>query len=184
MLVILTGLAVGWIRKGKILAMPFVKLKLIWLLFVAYALQHISIAWLHGTAYEVVLIVSYLSILGFCVVNWRVPGVIWNLAGTAANFLVMLVNGLRMPAYLPAARALDAALVPALIRGRYAKSVAMSTHTHLNFLGDIFSFAIKPASLISVGDILFAIGLVILIQHAMRSEGGPTGNGVQAETAH
>lgn len=184
MLVILTGLAVGWIRKGKILAMPFVKLKLIWLLFVAYALQHISIAWLHGTAYEVVLVVSYLSILGFCVVNWRVPGVIWNLAGTAANFLVMSVNGLRMPAYLPAARALDAALVPALIRGQYAKSVAMSTHTHLNFLGDIFSFAIKPASLISVGDILFAIGLVILIQHAMRSEGGPTGNGVQAETAH
>lgn len=184
MLVILTGLAVGWIRKGRILSMPFMKLKLIWLLFVAYVLQHISIAWLHGTAYEVVLVVSYLSILGFCVVNWRIPGVIWNLVGTAANFLVMVVNGLRMPAYVPAARALDPALIPALMRGQYGKSVAMSTHTNLNFLGDIFSFAIKPASLISVGDILFAIGLVILIQHAMRSEGGPAGHAVQAEPSH
>ncbi|MBX5436713.1 MAG: DUF5317 family protein, partial [Alicyclobacillaceae bacterium] len=49
-------------------------------------------------------------------------------------------------------------------------------HTHLNFLGDIFPITIWPQSIISIGDIVFSIGLVILIQYAMRSgKGGAAG---------
>jgi hypothetical protein len=79
----------------------------------------------------------------------------------------MAANGLRMPAYIPAVRHFNPSVVPSLIRGEYGKSIAMGNNTHLNFLGDIFTFDIGYVTLISIGDVLFAIGLVIFIQHAM-----------------
>lgn len=77
-----------------------------------------------------------------------------------------------MPAYVPAVKAMAPNILPLVVKGEYGKSIAMSSTTHLNFLGDIFYFQIQPASLISVGDIIFAIGLVVLIQHAMRLKRG------------
>lgn len=181
--VILAGLAVGWIRKGSLWAVTNIRLRAIWLLPISYILQHVSIDYLTGITYEVTIVFSYVSLLIFCLQNIRVPGLLWAFGGTAANFLAMLSNGLRMPAYLPAVQHMAPTMIPRLMRGEYGKSIAMTAHTHFNFLGDIFSFEIKPASLISVGDILFAIGLVILIQYGMRMGKGGTVGGVQAETA-
>ncbi|GMA51292.1 hypothetical protein GCM10025857_26490 [Alicyclobacillus contaminans] len=167
--VVLTGLLVGWIRKGSVWDITNIRIRLLWLLPIAYLLQHISIAYLDGVYYELSIVLSYLALMVFCAVNIRTPGIAWGLAGTASNFLAMVVNGLRMPAYVPAVEHMAPSYVPALMSGHYGKSVAMSSKTHLNFLGDIFSFQIHPVSLLSIGDILFAIGFVILIQHAMRS---------------
>ncbi len=181
--VVLTGLIIGWLRKGSLWAIPNVRLRALRILPVAYGLQHVSIAYLNGLAYELVLVLSYCVLLVFCLINVRVPGLLWAGVGTAANFLVMLVNGLRMPAYVPAVQHMAPSYVPLLLSGHYGKSVAMSSTTHLNFLGDIFSFAIQPVSLISVGDILFAIGLVLLIQHAMRAEKGVDKIGGKSESS-
>ena len=46
----------------------------------------------------------------------------------------------------------------------------MGTTTNLNFLGDIFFLRVQPPTLVSIGDILFAIGVVILIQNAMQEK--------------
>lgn len=167
-LVIIAGLVAGWVRKGSIWAITEIRLKWIWVLPVAYVLQHISITYLNGIVYQVVLILSYLSLMLFCAVNVRTPGVVWTLVGTCLNFVVMLANHLRMPAYLPTVKAMDPAAVSLLLHGEYGKSIAMTAATHLNFLGDIFYFEVQPASLISIGDIVFSVGLVILIQYAMR----------------
>jgi hypothetical protein len=167
---ILAGLVVGWFRKGSLWAITAVNLKWIWLLPVAYVLQHVSIRYLNGPSYELALVASYVALLVFCGFNYRIPGVLWAMAGTVANFLVMVCNGLRMPAYIPAVEKMAPQLVPLLMKGQYGKSVAMSTDTHLNFLGDIFYFQIPPQSLVSVGDILIAIGLIIFLQYAMRTE--------------
>jgi Family of unknown function (DUF5317) len=169
-MVILTGIIVGWIKKGSIWSIVHIRLKAIWFLPIAYILQHVSIAYLNGTMYELIIVFSYISVILFCLMNLKVPGLLWTFVGTVANFAVMMANGLRMPAYVPAVMRLSPRTVQFLLKGDYGKSVAMSGHTQLNFLGDIFSFEIQPASLISVGDILFAIGLVIFIQHAMRVE--------------
>ncbi|WP_029421653.1 DUF5317 domain-containing protein [Alicyclobacillus macrosporangiidus] len=167
---ILAGLIVGWARKGSLWAIPRINLKLVWVLPISYLIQVVSIHDLNGISYQITLVVSYIGLLIFCGVNYRVPGVLWAMGGTAANFVVMLCNGLRMPAYIPAVEKMAPQLVPLLIRGQYGKSIAMSDSTHLNFLGDIFYFKIPPQSLVSVGDILIAIGLVLFLQDAMRVE--------------
>jgi hypothetical protein len=168
-LVLLAGLLVGWFKKGSIWNITNIRLRLLWILPVAYLIQHVSITYLSGSMYELAIVASYLALLMFCLLNWKVPGLIWAAGGTLSNFLVMLVNGLRMPAYIPAVQQMDSKLVPLLEKGEFGKSIAMSSSTHLNFLGDIFYVHVQPPSLVSIGDILFAIGLIILIQHAMRS---------------
>ncbi|MDQ0191100.1 DUF5317 domain-containing protein [Alicyclobacillus cycloheptanicus] len=170
--VILCGLIIGWVRKGSLWALTEIRLKWLWVLPISYLLQHISIAYFSGVPYEVAILLSYISLIAFCLVNLKVPGVAWTLLGTCLNFLVMAVNHLRMPAYLPVVRAMDPKIVQPLMHGEIGKSIAMTSATHLNFLGDIFYFEVQPASLISVGDIIFGIGLIILIQHAMRLKRG------------
>lgn len=167
-LMMAAGLLVGWFRRGSIWNLPNIRLRWIWVLPVAYLLQHFSIADLTGPAYEVAVLVSYGGLIAFCAVNLRVPGVAWGLGGTVANLLTLSVNGLHMPAYMPVVRVMDRKAVPSLLQGEYGKSIAMSPHTHLNFLGDIFYFKVPPASLLSLGDILLAIGMVMVIQYAMR----------------
>lgn len=100
------------------------------------------------------------------------------LGGTLANVVALAANGLRMPAYVPAVRMMAPKILGQLEAGTYGKSIAMTASTHLNFLGDIFAFNVYPQSLLSVGDILFSIGLVVLIQNAMRA--GSKGRAVDA----
>lgn len=165
---IVIGLIVGWIRKGSIWSLTNLRLKWLWTLPVAYLLQIISINYLNGSIYQLMLVVSYLILIIFSVRNLIVPGVVWALAGTVANFLVMAINGLRMPAYMEPIKALSPQMVTLLQHGQYGKSIAMGQSTHLNFLGDIFFVKIQPPALVSIGDILFSIGIAVLIQHAMR----------------
>ncbi|MCL6443299.1 MAG: DUF5317 domain-containing protein [Alicyclobacillus sp.] len=168
-LIIVIGLIAGWVRKGSVWNIPNIRIRLIWALPLAYILQHVAIRYLVGAPYVVGLLTSYLMLLVFCIWNYAVPGIKWALAGILSNLLVMSVNGLRMPAYIPAVKKILPWDVALLEKGMIGKSVAMSPHTHLNFLGDIFLFNIWPQSIISIGDILFAIGLAILLQSAMLS---------------
>lgn len=165
---IIAGLSIGWLRRGSIWYLTNLSLKWVWGLPVAYIFQYISIRYFRSSIYEISIILSYVLLLAFCFRNLRVFGVAWTAAGTLSNFLVMAANGFRMPAYLPPIEQIDKHLVLLLRLGQVGKSVAMTKDTNLNFLGDIFFLKIQPPTLISIGDILFAIGLAILIQAAMQ----------------
>ncbi|QSO48133.1 DUF5317 family protein [Alicyclobacillus mengziensis] len=170
-MIILGGLVVGWLKRGNLWNIGNLKLNIWWILPVAYVLQHISVAYLSGRAYEIVIVASYILMLTFGALNFKYPGIIWSFVGTLSNFVALLFNGLRMPAYVPAVKLMAPEILPQLEAGTYGKSIAMSSTTHLNFLGDIFGFNVYPPSLLSIGDLLFAIGLVVLIQHAMAGDG-------------
>ncbi|OFW80749.1 MAG: hypothetical protein A2201_09920 [Alicyclobacillus sp. RIFOXYA1_FULL_53_8] len=150
--------------------MTNVKFNWLLLLIPAYILQVASINYLHGNLYKWMLVTSYLLLVVFCIRNLRVPGIWWTFAGTASNFLVMSTNGLRMPAYMPPVFSFSKHTALLLQSGQFGKSVAMGTTTNLNFLGDIFFLRVQPPTLVSIGDILFAIGVVILIQNAMQEK--------------
>ena len=168
-LAIIAGVVIGWMRKGSLLSLTNLRLRWIWLLPISYVLQSVSIHLLNGVLYEAAIMFSYLALLAFSLFNAKVPGLLWTLGGTLSNFVVMLANGLRMPAYLPPIEKLTPQVVPLLEHGGLGKSIAMSSATHLNFLGDIFYLKLIPPTLVSIGDILFAIGIVLFIQKTMTS---------------
>ncbi len=173
---LLIGCVIGLVRGGSISNLAFLKLKRLWILPVAYAVQYTSIYYLRGLEYEFLILLSYLMLILFCLLNQLVAGVKIAAVGIFLNFLVMVTNHFRMPAYLPSVMRIDPKAALLLKQGLIGKSIAMSGSTHLNFLGDIFSVHIGRGSLISIGDILFSIGIAVLIQHAMRTEGTYTSN--------
>ena len=181
---LLLGLVAGWLRKGSFWSLGNPSMRGLWLVPVAFFLQSLAIHLLHGTAYVIMLAAGYMGMMGFAALNLRIIGIPWMAAGTLANFTVMAVNGLRMPAYLPVVQHYNPQLVPLLLAGRLGKSIAMTSATRLDFLGDIFTFKMSPfVSLFSVGDVLIAVGLAEVMQYLMtRPKGGNVSDPV-AKTA-
>lgn len=169
-LAIVLGVIVGWIRRGKISNLSLVRFRLLWILPLAYFLQYISIYYTHGLIYQVMVTASYIGLIVFCSLNVKQPGLQWALMGVVSNFLVMLANHLRMPAYIAPVEKYAPDMVSKLREGAIGKSIAMGPNTHLNFLGDIFTVDLGVRTLVSIGDLLFSVGLFLFIVTAM---GGP-----------
>lgn len=166
-LAILIGIGFGLVKKGSIYNLANLKLKFFWVLPVAYVLQMISIHYFSNSLYLIMVILSYLALLIFCLLNIRFKGIPYMLAGIFLNFLEMTLNGMRMPAYLPSVRAFGKKAVDDLLSGHYGKSIAMDKHTLLPFLGDIIPFHFLIFNIVSIGDCVFAVGLGVLIYNAM-----------------
>jgi hypothetical protein len=116
------------------------------------------ITWLH--------LATYLAALGFVAMNLRIRGM-WVVGlGGLLNFVAIAANGGVMPAR---AEALHSA-------GRRVSSRAFENSTsvrgaRLSFLGDVFAMpASWPlANVFSIGDVLIAVGVAIVVHQACGS---------------
>jgi len=107
-------------------------------------------------------------------VLWTTPG-LWRPAlavltlGALLNFLVMAANGGRMPVDLDKLRT---AGKPKLARqigeGRAFRHSPLTPQTPLGVLGDHLLLP-RPFYLLSPGDILMAVGLMLLVWHGIRT---------------
>jgi len=144
---------------GRLSALADVRVRLVWVLFVALALQVVSL-YLPGLprGARVALGVFSYPVAGvFVAANRRLPGVALAALGAALNLLAILANGGVMPA---SRSALATAGLPLDVPG-YRNSTAVAD-PRLAFLGDVFAI---PASwpfsnVFSVGDVLLALGAV------------------------
>ncbi len=168
-LAIVAGIVIGYIRKGNLLNLAQFRLKWFWILPASYIFQFLSIHVLADSLYGICIVLSYLGLLLFCYLNFSVRGIALAGMGIFLNFLEMSLNDLRMPAYVPAVRAVSPKMVAILEAGHYYKSSAMTGHTVLPFLGDIIPVKLYPETIASIGDFMFAIGIVLLITQAMTS---------------
>lgn len=110
-------------------------------------------------------ILSYLMILGFFVINIRVPA-FWLVGfGLVANICVIFANGGRMPVSAEAWRASGGDTSVFSPRGVADNNVLAGHGTHLQWLSDVF--AVPPqvplATVLSIGDLLIVIGMVAFV---------------------
>ncbi|WBL14557.1 DUF5317 domain-containing protein [Sutcliffiella sp. NC1] len=91
------------------------------------------------------------------------------LVGVVLNFIVMAVNGGRMPVSIEASQMLDPYFVEALTNSLYGKHEAITEATRLAFLGDIIPLQAPypKEQVISIGDVIMNIGVFIFIQYVM-----------------
>jgi hypothetical protein len=113
----------------------------------------------------------YVIGLYFLWVNRNLPGFNYILIGVFLNFIVMAVNGGRMPVSLEAASILDPFYADVLKGGIYAKHQLLSDSTRLSFLGDIIplSSPYPRNQVISIGDVIMNIGGFIFVLQLMLS---------------
>lgn len=171
---ILISFIVGILRKGNLMAFSQLNLKWGWvfpLLLVVqlavFMLQNDSefLGNLSGSIYIVVYIIGLL----FLFLNCRNPGFVLIFIGVFLNFLVMVLNGGRMPVSVEAAAVLDPGYIEALKETLYAKHSALTSSTHLGFLGDVIPISdpYPRTQIISIGDIIMNIGIFFFIQYLM-----------------
>jgi hypothetical protein len=171
---IIISFIVGLFRKGNLRAFSQLNLKWGWvfplLLIVQLAvfmLQNNSefLGQLSGSIYILVYIIGLL----FLFLNRKNPGFILIFIGVFLNFLVMGVNGGRMPVSVESAAVLDPGYIEALKESLYAKHTMLTSTTHLGFLGDVIPISdpYPRTQIISIGDIIMNIGIFLFIQYIM-----------------
>jgi len=171
---ILISFIVGLLRKGNLRAFSQLNLKWGWvfpLLLVVqlavFTFQNDSefLGQLSGSIYIVVYIIGLI----FLFLNRRNPGFILIFIGVFLNFIVMVLNGGRMPVSVEAAAVLDPGYIQALKESLYAKHSMLTSTTHLGFLGDVIPISdpYPRTQIISIGDIIMNIGIFFFIQYLM-----------------
>jgi hypothetical protein len=102
--------------------------------------------------------------------NRKEKGFWWIFAGVALNFIVMLLNGGKMPVSLEAASVLDPIYVDILVNGTaVSKHIILTDSTILPFLGDIIPLTppYPRSQVISIGDVIMNLGIFIYLQNVM-----------------
>lgn len=160
---------VSVLRGGRLRRVADADLFLGWLLFLGVALQvGVDLAAARsllpdaGWSGWALLLASQLLVVGFLVANRHLPGIRWVATGLALNAAVMAANR-AMPVSPSAIAALgigDVAVLP-------GKHTLLTASTRLPWLADVIPLP-WLRSIVSVGDLVLAVGLFPLT-HAVMS---------------
>jgi predicted MFS family arabinose efflux permease len=168
-LALLVGLLVAWALGARLSMLAELRFRGDILVFASLAVQFAVFTPLRDhvpDAYVVPLhLLSYALIVGFFVLNLRVPG-FWLVGfGVISNLAVIVANGGRMPVALSTWRATGADVGVLLRHGHDDNNVLAGAGTHLGWLGDVFALPreIPFAAAISIGDIAILLGMVAFV---------------------
>jgi hypothetical protein len=162
-------------RKGSISKLSDTNIKL-WYLFIAsFLVQGLAMYFYHRSSfidniYPLLIICSYLIILFAIWSNRTLTGFKFFGLGTFLNFLVIAVNGGRMPVSTDALESIGlSSYIPGLVEG-VTKHQIITDETLLWFLADVIPM--QPpftlgSSVISVGDIFITLGVGWFIYKGM-----------------
>ena len=167
--VLVIAIIIGLIQRGKFTNLGRLNFKYIYLVFAAYLIQVGIGFWAPRYAfggYPYLHIGSYLLLLLVLRKNRHLPGMNYILGGTVMNFAVIAVNGGYMPVR---ADVIPKSMAAALATGHGGTHALMTASTKLGFLADIFYISLPyQKQLISMGDIIINVGLVILVILGMK----------------
>ncbi len=162
LLVLVLSVAVGFIRGGNLRNLTEIRVTSWWLLPLGFLVLTASSYTPDGQddlAVALVLI-SYFPLLLFVWLNRDLPGMWIGGLGVLMNFTVIALNG-GMPVLLAAAEI--AGHEGELVLN--AKHVLLDTSTRLPFLADVLPL---PNTVLSLGDVMLAIGVWAFLEDQMR----------------
>jgi hypothetical protein len=145
---------------GRLARLGSLQLRALWLPMAAVAVQ-VAITVVatggSGSLHRVLHLLTYALIAAFVYCNRRVPGVFVMGAGGALNALAIAANRGVMPASVTAER-----LSGLQLRAGFDNSAPLS-HPHLLWLGDVIPWPGPLPNVLSIGDCLIYVGLLVLL---------------------
>jgi hypothetical protein len=175
---IIIGLIVGWIRAGwsnGLIALSQIRIRGGWI-FPALLVIQFGLYSLHDKVKVVedfngyMFMVVYAAGLYMLWLNRKEKGFMWIFTGVLLNFIVMLVNGGKMPVSIDAIAVIDPTYAATLnADSLITKHEYLTDSTILPFLGDIIPLTLPyPRNLvISIGDVVMNFGIFIYLQQAL-----------------
>ncbi|WP_421381655.1 DUF5317 domain-containing protein [Bacillus salacetis] len=171
---ILFAVIVGFIRGGNFKRFGDLRFKMGWI-FPLLLLIQVGIFYfqnkveLIGQYSNLSFMAVYVVGLVFLWLNRDHPHFTIIFIGVLLNFVVMALNGGRMPVSMDAASVIDPAYMEATKNALYAKHTLVTESTLLPYLGDIIplSAPYPREQAISIGDVVMNIGAFLFIQSIM-----------------
>jgi Family of unknown function (DUF5317) len=163
------GLAVGYATGGRLGNIEYARFRYAWLVGVALILQLTAFSPIGsplGTGGVVALhLVSYAALLVFAAINLRSCGIAIASLGVLCNALAIATNG----GYMPARQGALATAGKLYGGASDVNSRLIDGSTRFAFLGDLFAVpkGVPLANVFSVGDVLIAAGVALVIALAM-----------------
>ena len=167
---IIIAVVIVAVTKGSFQRLGQMKLRALWLLLVALAIQ-VVLEFVDFPRERIddaglgILLLSYALILAFCYVNRRLSGMFIVAAGIALNVLVIALNGGMPTKDDVETRAGREVHVPI---ERTVKHKPREDDDLLPFLGDVITAPGFPNQQFSFGDIVIGIGIVDICFEASR----------------
>ena len=150
---------------GHLKRLATIEVRHLWLPFIAVGLQlWITTLAPNGdrTLYAAIHIATYALIAAFVISNRHLPGVAVIAAGALLNGAVIVINGGVMPAAQSAQR-----IAGMTIKAGFNNSAHLA-HPHLLWLGDVIPVPGPLPNVLSVGDVVVFVGLVVLLHRVCR----------------
>jgi hypothetical protein len=177
----LVSLLIAWLRGASPLSLGEVRLRWLLLPLVAFGLQLVAFGPLGGAGAGAPLsplwaplwqLASVGLLLAFVVANLRYRALVVFALGAVLNLLVVVLNGGYMPARPEDLRAIGFPQVAERLEaeGHFQKTGRLDESTRLPLLGDVIRLPLPgpgPDRLISVGDVLVAVGVFLFVQEAL-----------------
>lgn len=171
LLLLVLSVIVALLRGGRIHTLLTLQIRHLWLFFVPLLLQLIAFSPLGDQLVQGIPLARLLYIPSLFIAatalafNRQLPGTLWIAIGLVSNALVIALNGGFMPV---SAEARALAGMPPLLE-REMNVIPMTNGTVLPWLADIIPLPsfLPFANVISVGDVLVAIGGMIFIQRTL-----------------
>lgn len=165
------GVVVGTLRGGRLSQLSELKPRYAPLAFAGLLLQLVNPP---GSWPLVLLILSFVLLTAFALVNIRIVGFAAILAGVVLNFTVIAING-GMPVAREAiiASGQEGTLAPLLERPGVKHHLA-GPDDRMLFLGDVIAVPAPVSQVISVGDLFTYGGMAVVIAGAMRRRPSPS----------
>jgi hypothetical protein len=171
-IVVFLALAISVLRGGRLVNLADIELRAWWLLFVALGLQIgtrflPNESWAEGLGLAMVL-VSFALLMILVVLNRSKPGMGIAGLGVLMNFVVIAVNG-GMPVLAGAAEVASGFTVSDPDLTGSFKHVLLDDSSRLTFFADVIPLRLAGiGEVISLGDILLALGLGVFLEHELR----------------
>ena len=181
--VVVLALLTGALAGGGLPRLADLKLRSIWILGVALASRFAAGLLRQGdigveVPLGVFFIAGYVLTFGWLWLNWKVPGLQVAAIGIGLNTLAVLLNGGQMPiwsAAFDAAGFTPAALANDPFHFLLRADSAAAFVTQGGIFGDVVPLPIPVIrDVVSIGDVLLAVGIFWAIVYSMTRPGAPT----------
>ena len=166
---VLIGLVLGFLLGGRLSGLATVDFRWPWLAIGGFLVQLVLFAdpvrTIVGDLGPPLYVASTGAVLVAVIRNIRIPGMALVALGAGANLAAIVANGGFMPASEAALMALGGGLNPGYTNSTIVPDPALEPLTDVYALPSWLPFA----NVFSVGDVLIAVGVAIVIVSAMRS---------------
>ncbi len=165
---VILGVIIGMAKRGKIYRLSYIRFNmspLIYisaLLYVCIIIMNLGLLEYTSFLYTAFLILSYLSIFIFIIVNMEIKFMFVTLIGLCSNILCFLVNGFKFPMSSNSVSMLYGTEMYNLLVNGKIKFYIPVENSSLSFLGSVIT--IGNYKIVSIGDIIISVGIVLIVQ--------------------